>query len=146
MFLGILSSSSLLFLTSQQLAGSQKRPSLTDHVLLLLLIQPPPPNIWLLEIHGIVKFLVVLQARLNQDEQHFLVNPFGMLYHEITASSLVKIDIQGKVVEQGTTNFGINVAGFMLHAAIHAARPDVKCIIHIHTPSVLAVSCVYVVL
>jgi len=81
-----------------------------------------------------------ISARLNQDEQHFLVNPFGMLYHEITASSLVKIDIQGKVVEQGTTNFGINVAGFMLHAAIHAARPDVKCIIHIHTPSVLAVS------
>jgi adducin len=99
-----------------------------------------------LEIHGFVKFLVVFQARLNQDEQHFLVNPFGMLYHEITASSLVKIDIQGKVVEQGTTNFGINVAGFMLHAAIHAARPDVKCIIHIHTPSVLAVSCICVVL
>lgn len=81
-----------------------------------------------------------ISARLNQDEEHFLVNPFGMLYHEITASSLVKIDMQGSVVEQGTTNFGINVAGFMLHSAIHAARPDVKCIIHIHTPSVLAVS------
>lgn len=63
-----------------------------------------------------------------------------MLYHEITASSLVKIDMQGTVVEQGTTNFGINVAGFMLHSSIHAARPDIKCIIHIHTPSVLAVS------
>jgi adducin len=98
-----------------------------------------------LEGHGIIQFLVLLQARLNQDEEHFLVNPFGMLYHEITASSLVKIDMQGTVVEQGTTNFGINVAGFMLHSAIHAARPDVKCIIHIHTPSVLAVSCCYVV-
>lgn len=81
-----------------------------------------------------------ISARLNQDQEHFLMNPFGLLYHEITASSLVKIDMQGSVVEQGTTNFGINVAGFMLHSAIHAARPDVKCVIHIHTPSVLAVS------
>ncbi|PNF23549.1 hypothetical protein B7P43_G05606 [Cryptotermes secundus] len=81
-----------------------------------------------------------ISARLNQDQEHFLVNPFGMLYHEITASSLVKIDMQGSVVEQGTTNFGIDVAGFMLHSAIHAARPDIKCIIHIRTPSVLAMS------
>lgn len=63
-----------------------------------------------------------------------------MLFHEITASSLVKIDMQGVIVEPGTTNFGINVAGFMLHSAIHAARPDIKCIIHVHTPAVLAVS------
>jgi ribulose-5-phosphate 4-epimerase/fuculose-1-phosphate aldolase len=84
--------------------------------------------------------LFLFQARLNQDQEHFLVNPFGMLYHEITASSLVKIDMQGSVVEQGTTNFGIDVAGFMLHSAIHAARPDIRCIIHIRTPSVLAVS------
>ncbi|XP_054259640.1 protein hu-li tai shao isoform X4 [Macrosteles quadrilineatus] len=81
-----------------------------------------------------------ITARLNQDQEHFLVNPFGMLYHEITASSLVKVDMQGAVVEQGTTNFGVNVAGFQLHAAVHAARPDIKCIIHLHTPSVLAVS------
>lgn len=75
-------------------------------------------------------------ARLNQDEEHFLVNPYGMLCHEITASSLVKIDMQGNIVEQGTTNFGVNVATFSLHSAIHAARPDLKCIIHIHTPAV----------
>ncbi|XP_075223379.1 adducin 1-like protein hts isoform X2 [Lycorma delicatula] len=81
-----------------------------------------------------------ITARLNQDEEHFLVNPFGMLYHEITASSLIKVDMQGAVVESGTTNFGVNVTGFQLHAAIHSARPDIKCIIHIHTPSVLAVS------
>lgn len=87
-----------------------------------------------------IDVLFLLQARLNQDQEHFLVNPFGILYHEITASSLVKIDMQGSVVEQGTTNFGINVAGFMLHSSIHAARPDIRCIIHIHTPSVLAVS------
>lgn len=81
-----------------------------------------------------------ITARLNQDEEHFLVNPFGMLYHEITASSLIKVDMQGAIVESGTTNFAVNVAGFQLHAAIHAARPDLKCIIHIHTPAVLAVS------
>lgn len=69
-----------------------------------------------------------------------MINPFGMLYHEITASSLVKVDMQGNIVEHGTTNFGVNVSGFQLHAAIHAARPDIKCVIHIHTPSVLAVS------
>ncbi|KAF2901840.1 hypothetical protein ILUMI_04351 [Ignelater luminosus] len=81
-----------------------------------------------------------ITARLNQDEEHFLVNPFGMLFHEVTASSLIKVDMQGAVVEQGTTNFGVSLSGFSLHAAIHAARPDIRCIIHIHTPSVVAVS------
>lgn len=63
-----------------------------------------------------------------------------MLFHEVTASSLIKTDMQGNVLEQGTTNFPVNVAGFSLHGAVHAARPDIKCIIHIHTPSVVAVS------
>ena len=48
--------------------------------------------------------------------------------------------MQGNVVEAGTTNFGVNIAGFMLHSAIHSARPDIKCIIHIHTPAIVAVS------
>ena len=82
----------------------------------------------------------VLQVRISQDTEHFLLNPFGMLYNEITASSLVKVDMQGNVVEAGTTNFGVNVAGFMLHSAIHSARPDIKCIIHVHTPAIVAVS------
>ncbi|XP_034940521.1 uncharacterized protein hts isoform X3 [Chelonus insularis] len=81
-----------------------------------------------------------ITARLNQDQEHFLVNPYGLLYHEVTASSLVKVDMQGQVVEQGTTNFGVHVAGFQLHSTIHAARPDIKCIIHITTPTVTAVS------
>ncbi|XP_014300103.1 uncharacterized protein LOC103579393 isoform X3 [Microplitis demolitor] len=81
-----------------------------------------------------------ITARLNADEEHFLVNPFGLLYHEVTASSLVKVDMQGQVVEQGTTNFGVHVAEFQLHSTIHAARPDIKCIIHITTPTVTAVS------
>ncbi|XP_044757929.1 protein hu-li tai shao isoform X2 [Coccinella septempunctata] len=82
----------------------------------------------------------LITARLNQDEEQFLVNPYGMLYHEITASSLIKVDMQANVVEQGTTNFSVNISSFSLHGAIHAARPDIKCIIHIHTPSVVAIS------
>jgi len=81
-----------------------------------------------------------ISVRISQDTEHFLINPFGMLYNEITASSLVKVDMQGSVVEAGTTNFGVNVAGFMLHAAIHSARPDLKCILHLHTPNIVAVS------
>lgn len=81
-----------------------------------------------------------ITARLNQDQEHFLVNPYGLLYHEVTASSLIKVDMQGTIVEQGTTNFGVHVTGFQLHSTIHAARPDIKCIIHITTPSVTAVS------
>merc|ERR1712025_1034324 len=78
-----------------------------------------------------------VSVRISQDTEHFLINPFGMLYNEITASSLVKVDMQGHVVEAGTTNFGVNVAGFMLHAAIHSARPDLKCILHLHTPNIM---------
>jgi len=79
-------------------------------------------------------------ARVSQDTEHFLLNPFGMLYNEVTASSLVKVNMQGEMVEEGTTNFGVNQAGFMLHSAIHQARPDVKCIVHLHTPNIVAVS------
>merc|ERR1712079_646032 len=79
-------------------------------------------------------------ARVSQDTEHFLLNPFGMLYNEVTASSLVKVNMQGEMVEEGTTNFGVNQAGFMLHSAIHQARPDIKCIVHLHTPNIVAVS------
>jgi len=79
-------------------------------------------------------------ARVSQDSEHFLLNPFGMMYSEVTASSLVKVNMQGETVEEGTTNFGVNQAGFMLHSAIHAARPDIKCIVHLHTPNIVAVS------
>jgi len=81
-----------------------------------------------------------ISVRISQDTEHFLINPFGMLYNEITASGLVKVDMQGEVVETGTTNFGVNVAGFMLHAAIHSARPDLKCVVHVHMPNIVAVS------
>uniref|UniRef100_A0A3Q3FZR9 Alpha-adducin n=1 Tax=Labrus bergylta TaxID=56723 RepID=A0A3Q3FZR9_9LABR len=81
-----------------------------------------------------------LTVRVNSDEERFLIVPFGLLYSEVTASSLVKINIQGEIVDRGSTNLGVNQAGFTLHSAIYAARPDVKCIVHIHTPAGAAVS------
>lgn len=81
-----------------------------------------------------------ISARLNQEQEHFLINPFGLQYSEVTASTLVKIDIQGNLIDQGSTNFLFNRAGFNLHASIHRARPDLKAIIHIHYPPVVAVS------
>ena len=78
--------------------------------------------------------------RLSQEQEHFLLNPYGLLYNEITAGSLVKVDMQGNIIDRGNTALGINKAGFILHAAIHAARPDVKCIIHTHVTSTVAVS------
>lgn len=83
---------------------------------------------------------VILQVRISQELEHFLINPLGLLYNEVTAGSLVKVDMQGNIVDRGNTALGINKAGFILHAAIHAARPDVKCIVHTHVPAVIAVS------
>ncbi|XP_056004248.1 alpha-adducin-like isoform X7 [Ostrea edulis] len=87
--------------------------------------------------HGIYNHISV---RINQEQEHFLINPFGLTYGEVTASSLVKVDMRGDVIEKGTTTLGINKAGFTLHSAIHQARPDLKCVIHLHTPSAVAVS------
>lgn len=65
-------------------------------------------------------------------EHSYLINPFGYLYEEITASSLVKVDVEGGIV-QDYTGLGINQAGFVIHGAIHAARPDLACVMHTHT-------------
>ncbi|XP_037685214.1 alpha-adducin isoform X1 [Choloepus didactylus] len=81
-----------------------------------------------------------ITTRVNSEQEHFLIVPFGLLYSEVTASSLVKINLQGDVVDRGSTNLGVNQAGFTLHSAIYAARPDVRCIVHIHTPAGAAVS------
>ncbi|XP_067415009.1 alpha-adducin isoform X7 [Emydura macquarii macquarii] len=81
-----------------------------------------------------------ITARVSSEQEHFLIVPFGLLYSEVTASSLVKINIQGDIVDRGCTNLGVNQAGFTLHSAIYAARPDIKCIVHIHTPAGAAVS------
>jgi len=95
----------------------------------------------LIDLHGWTQGIYNhVTARVSQDNEHFLLNPFGMMYNEVTASSLVKVNMQGETVEEGTTNFGVNQAGFNLHSAIHAARPDVKCVIHLHTPNIVAIS------
>ncbi|XP_026756789.1 protein hu-li tai shao isoform X3 [Galleria mellonella] len=81
-----------------------------------------------------------ITARLNTAVEQVLTTPRGLLPHEVTASSLVKVDMQGVVQDQGTTNFPVNVEGFSLHASVHAARPDVRCVLHVRSPSALAVS------
>uniref|UniRef100_A0A8C6SYZ8 Alpha-adducin n=1 Tax=Neogobius melanostomus TaxID=47308 RepID=A0A8C6SYZ8_9GOBI len=81
-----------------------------------------------------------LTVRLNTDQERFLIVPFGLLYSEVTASSLVKLDLQGEIVDRGSTNLGVNKAGFVLHSAIYLTRPDVKCIVHVHTSAGAAVS------
>ncbi|XP_075713440.1 alpha-adducin isoform X10 [Rhinoderma darwinii] len=81
-----------------------------------------------------------ITVRASSEQEYFLIVPFGLLYSEVTASSLVKINLQGDIVDRGSTNLGVNKAGFTLHSAIYAARPDVKCIVHIHTPAGAAVS------
>ena len=70
----------------------------------------------------------------------FLINPYGWMYEEITASSLVLIDIDGKVLRNPHADLGINLAGYVIHSAVHAARADVGCVIHTHTRAGMAVS------
>ena len=79
-----------------------------------------------------------ISARVPGPEHHFLINPYGMLFEEITASSLVKIDLQGAPVV--ATPYPVNPAGFVIHSAIHAAREDAHCVIHLHTPHGQAVA------
>jgi ribulose-5-phosphate 4-epimerase/fuculose-1-phosphate aldolase len=79
-----------------------------------------------------------LSARVPGPEHHFLINPYGMLFDEITASSLVKVDFDGKKVVESP--FEINPAGFVIHSAIHGAREDAKCVLHVHSLNGIAVS------
>ena len=79
-----------------------------------------------------------ISVRLPGPDHHFLINPYGMLFDEITASSLVKIDLHGNKVEP--SEHPINPAGFVIHSAIHAAREDISCVLHVHTPAGVAVS------
>jgi ribulose-5-phosphate 4-epimerase/fuculose-1-phosphate aldolase len=71
---------------------------------------------------------------------HFLINPYGLLYDEMTASSMLKIDLDGNVISKPPFDYGVNRAGFVIHAAIHRARHDVDCVIHTHTAAGMAVS------
>ena len=79
-----------------------------------------------------------ISARVPGPEHHFLINPYGMMFEEITASSLVKVDLQGNIVME--SDYSINPAGFTIHSAVHAAREDALCVMHLHTDNGIAVS------
>lgn len=79
-----------------------------------------------------------ISARVPGPEHHFLINPYGWMFEEITASSLVKVDLQGNVV--GESREMVNPAGFTIHSAIHDARKDAGCVMHLHTVAGTAVS------
>src|SRR5271167_1051368 len=79
-----------------------------------------------------------ISARVPGPEHHFLINPYGLMFEEITASSLVKIDLDGRKMMDSA--YEINPAGFTIHSCIHAAREDVSCIVHVHSINGVAVS------
>lgn len=81
-----------------------------------------------------------ISAKLPDEDgkERFLINPYGVLFDEVTASSLVKIDLEGNII--GDSPYFINPAGFTIHSAVHAARPDAGCVMHVHTPYGVAVS------
>ncbi len=79
-----------------------------------------------------------VSARVPGEEGAFLINPYGLLFEEITASSLVKVDEEGNILS--TTDRHINPAGFVIHSAIHVARPEVACALHTHTPAGVGVA------
>lgn len=81
-----------------------------------------------------------VSARVPGTHEEFLLNAFGMMYEEITASSLIKVNLQGKVLHNPHSDYTINAAGYTIHSAVHEARPDVGCVIHTHTPAGIAIS------
>ncbi len=80
-----------------------------------------------------------ISLRVPGPDDHFLVNPFGLHYTEVTASNLVKVDVDGHII--GNDDWPINPAGFTFHGAIHATLPDAHCVMHVHTTPTMAVCC-----
>jgi ribulose-5-phosphate 4-epimerase/fuculose-1-phosphate aldolase len=96
----------------------------------------------LVDLYGMTDLhLNHISARVPGNEEHFLINPFGMMYEEITASSLIKVDLAGNIIANSNPDYGINLAGYVIHSAIHGARHDVACVLHTHTNAGMAVSC-----
>jgi len=79
-----------------------------------------------------------ITVRVPGPERHFLINPFGLRYDEVTASSLVKIDLDGRIVEP--SNYPVNPAGFIIHSTVHAAREDAHCVMHAHTQAGMTIA------
>ncbi|MEI7783128.1 MAG: class II aldolase/adducin family protein [Betaproteobacteria bacterium] len=80
-----------------------------------------------------------ISARVGGEHEHFLINPYGLMYDEVTASSLVKVDVNGRVIED-PLGLGVNPGGFTIHSAVHRARPDVLCVMHTHSAATVAVA------
>ena len=81
-----------------------------------------------------------ISARLPGPENHFLINQYGVMFHEMRASDLVRIDVEGNIVQDGQQSRRVNAAGFCIHSAIHMARHDLMCVIHTHTAAGMAVA------
>ena len=79
-----------------------------------------------------------ISARVPGPDEHFLLNPFGLLYEELTASNLVKVDLDGNIISETVDR--INPAGFVIHSCVHRERPDMLCVIHTHTTAGVGVS------
>ena len=79
-----------------------------------------------------------LTVRVPGPERHFLINPYGLRYGEVTASNLVKITLDGEIV--GESEWSVNAAGYAIHGAIHKAAPDAHCVMHTHSPAGMAVA------
>ena len=91
--------------------------------------------------HGMADWIYThLSARIPGPEHHFLINRYGTLFEEMTASDLVRVDLDGQVVGPDPQSRPINPAGFTIHSAIHAARPELACVMHTHTVAGVAVS------
>ena len=98
----------------------------------------------LVELYGMSDMIANhISARVPGEDDAFLINAYGMLYEEITASSLIKVDHGGRILaapDFGALDYGVNQAGYVIHSAVHAARPEVACVIHTHTWASMAVS------
>jgi ribulose-5-phosphate 4-epimerase/fuculose-1-phosphate aldolase len=98
----------------------------------------------LVELYGMSDMMAnQISARVPGEQGAFMINPYGMLYEEITASCLIKVDHEGRILSSpdfGALGYGINKAGYVIHSAVHAARSDVDCVIHTHTWATMAVS------
>ena len=84
-----------------------------------------------------------ISARVPDEENAFLINAYGMMYEEITASSLIKLDVDGNILlkpDFGALDYGINKAGYVIHSAVHRANHEIACVIHTHTAAGMAVS------
>lgn len=98
----------------------------------------------LVEIYGMADMMANhISSRVPDEDGAFLINPYGMMYEEITASSLIKVDLAGNILSKpdfGDLDYGINKAGYVIHSAVHGARHEVDCVIHTHSWASMAVS------